>query len=132
MEIGDYFKLIVMLNTADSIGLYDDITAQDIWRHIEKGDLVSYLEVRLPKTVNFSMFENRLDLELMFTSKLQALLPSCDGQPERNLRAKNSGLGFLISLILGLIRDFEPQKQHYVPTLRDRAGFVDVGYKTRM
>jgi hypothetical protein len=119
MNIFHLFYVMSTLNSAIDSGRFAGITVEDICRHIEQGDLISYLEVRLGQRANFKLFEICPDYEKAFTLKLQAMLPVFKGRIEHKLGIQNSGLCFLIALIIQVIQDHALKKVEYNPCLAE-------------
>jgi len=119
MTIFHLFYVLSTLNAAIDAGTGKDIAVEDITRHIEQGNLVSYLEVRLGQAARFSLFEICPKYERAFIAKLQELLPVFEGRIESKLGVKANGLCFLNALIIQIIQDHELKKVKYNPCMAE-------------
>jgi hypothetical protein len=119
MTIFHLFYVLSTLNTAMDNGTGQEITVEDITRHIAQGTLVSYLEVRLGPAAKFTLFEICPSYERAFIAKLQELMPMFQGRFESKLGVKRSGLCLLNALIIQIIQDHELKKVRYNPCMAE-------------
>ncbi len=83
------------INMAIDTGKYQDIPIEEVENHIEEGDLLSWLRVRLNGDVDLSVPTNEDERDLV--AKLQELLESYRSQERRKFGIKNSGLCLLVA-----------------------------------
>ena len=119
MTIFHLLYVLSTLNATIDAGTGQDITVEDITRHIEQGNLVSYLEVKLGSAAKFTLFEICPRYERAFIAKLQELLPVFAGRIESKLGVKANGLCFLNALIIQIIQDHELKKVKYNPCMAE-------------
>ena len=99
MKSGDLTFLMMIINTAIDTGKYQDISIEEVWEHIEKGDLIPHLKDKIG-----DKYLNRYNPVLAgeINSKMQDYLESWKGQEWRKGGVKNSGLCLLIALLINI------------------------------
>lgn len=109
MKLGFLTYFIGEMNAAIDTGKHQDISIEEVERHIENGDLIPYLKDRLKGDVDLSLYDAALSVEL--NEKLVDILAAYKGQERRKWGVSNSGLCLLVAwtteIIYQKFKDYE-------------------------
>ena len=99
MKVSDLTMLMLIINSANDTGEYQDISIAEVWKHIDEGDLIPYLRDKIGD-VNFDRYDPVLAGEI--NKKMIDYLEVWRGQEYRKGGVKNSGLCLLLAILINM------------------------------
>lgn len=90
------------INSAISNGNIESVSFDEIYTHLENGDLLEFLDQKLPGEFDFSLFEAGSEQHLGFHQVLYNVAGGIEGRERRKLGLDNPnhGLSLLLAFIL--------------------------------